>query len=116
MRLIAPVLCAIAVTLPAYAAGPSYSVRGPGAAPCVTYTALANSGQGVADPYFFWAEGFMSAINMTMIAAKQPTQDLSAWSPDEEKKFYARFCSDHPSAMFMEAVGALFKQLPQRKL
>jgi hypothetical protein len=65
--------------------------------------------------FFYWAQGYMSGLNMVLIATKNQIHDLNAWPINTQLQIVRTFCNERPLAMFMEAVQNLYDKLPLAK-
>ena len=62
--------------------------------------------------FFYWAQGYMSGLNIVRAGLQKPIHDMNAWSIDNQQQAVRTFCNEHPLAMFMEAVQNLYEKLP----
>jgi hypothetical protein len=62
--------------------------------------------------FFYWAQGYMSGLNMFLVATKNPIHDLNAWPINTQLQIIRTFCNERPLAMFMESVQNLYDKLP----
>lgn len=61
--------------------------------------------------YFTWAQGFISATNLTLYFGKQETYQLDPNSVEVYQAFVRRFCDQHPLKAYVDAVVALLSTL-----
>ena len=62
--------------------------------------------------YISWAQGFMTAQNLTRSILKRQTHNLGGLSSSDQAARLRAFCNQKPLADFMDAVEALYEELP----
>ncbi len=67
------------------------------------------------DVYFTWAQGFMSALNLTTSADHGVYRYIDGAAMDAYKTQIRSFCDEHPLAPYVAAVMEVMKSLPVRK-
>jgi len=67
------------------------------------------------DVYFTWAQGFMSALNLTASANQGVYRLIDGTAMPTYKTQIRSFCDEHPLAPYVAAVIDLMKSLPTRK-
>lgn len=45
--------------------------------------------------YYSWAQGFMSAWNLGLFAAKEPNRDLNGWQLGDQQLKLRNFCQEN---------------------
>lgn len=60
-----------------------------------------------------WAEGFMSAANLSLGYAGQPKKNLKARVFESQVAYLHTYCNLHRHHYVIDAVSALFKDLPE---
>lgn len=103
----------IASALPAAAAGPLPIVLGRGVNSCIDYTQGRLAALQVENSYFSWAQGYMSALNITLSNQKLATRNVYHFSDDNMKKALQTYCTAHPADLFLVAVTKTFTELPE---
>lgn len=105
-KLVPTLLAILCMAVPLNAAQ-KYSgeiVVGPGAATCGKYF---SENQKMKSSFFFWAQGYLTAIFWAMesssILAQKDPEALNLWLDN--------FCKDNPLKSYHEAVKALVKEL-----
>jgi hypothetical protein len=65
--------------------------------------------------YFCWAQGYMSALNTTLIIRygieNDRSTDLGKWSVHTQEEFIRSYCDQHPLKEYRDAVEALFSEM-----
>lgn len=104
------VVIAVAITfLPAI--GRAYPVQGLGATSCAEFAKMYQSNpKTIEDIYFAWAQGFMSGMNMGLMANKQEPRELAGETRDQAQ-IIRTFCADNPLKTYMDAVLQLWTTL-----
>jgi|SRR5580692_1442945 hypothetical protein len=62
--------------------------------------------------FFYWAQGYMSGMNVILVALKKPIHDLNAEPINAQQQTIRAFCNERPLATFLEAVQNLYEKLP----
>lgn len=89
----------------------SYPVQGLGATSCAEFAQLYKRDPKSTELYFFtWAQGYMSGLNMGLLASKQPAKELGSETNDQTLALRT-YCSDNPLKTYMDAVLDLWKSL-----
>lgn len=60
-----------------------------------------------------WAQGFMSGINISHLAHKQPMRDLGDVTTEGQLAFLLNYCDENQLHQFASAVLALYGALPE---
>jgi hypothetical protein len=92
--------------------GFAYSVQGPGATSCAEFAKMyrADPTQ-IEDVFFAGAQGFMSSMNLRVIAAEKSPRDL-AGKADDQKRALRMFCANNPLKNYMDGVIEFYSTLP----
>jgi hypothetical protein len=65
--------------------------------------------------YFYWAQGYMSALNTALIIRygieHDTSTDLGKWSAGTQEEFVRSYCDQHPLTEYRDAVDALFSEM-----
>jgi hypothetical protein len=61
--------------------------------------------------YFSWAQGWMTAWNLSQMQVGKPARDLSAPPIPDQRAFLAKWCASHPSELYMKGVYELYLTL-----
>jgi hypothetical protein len=62
--------------------------------------------------YFFWAQGFMTGMNVVLTGAGKPVRNLRAKSIEAQQRHIRSYCDQHPLSDYGHAVVDLFFSLP----
>jgi hypothetical protein len=90
------------------------AVSGAGTSSCAEFAKLYRQNPEATESYFFfWAQGFLSGLNLGLLAAKRPLHDLAAWSFNDQKARIRQFCDQRPLLTYNHAVLDLFTALPE---
>jgi hypothetical protein len=65
--------------------------------------------------YFSWAQGFMTAANISLMRDQHRYRDLAGRSTIDQRASIRSYCNDHPLSNFADAVIALFITLPVKE-
>ena len=98
-----------------HSAGLANPVEGAGAIGCVEFGKMYRANSGVEDAFHAWAQGYMSALNMGVMAAKLPPRELAGGIADQ-KRALRSYCADNPLKNYMDGVIEFYKKLPIQKL
>jgi hypothetical protein len=91
--------------------GLAYPVQGPGATSCAEFAKMYQ-----ADPvhietiFFTWAQGYMSALNMIVLADHRPAREL-AGNVVDQKRALRNYCADNPLKNYMDGVVEFYGKL-----
>ncbi|MGY0574038.1 hypothetical protein ACTGJ9_025660 [Bradyrhizobium sp. RDM12] len=89
----------------------AYPVQGLGATSCAEFAKMYQSDPKNMELYFFtWAQGYMSGLNMGLLANKQEAKELGAETNDQALALRT-YCADNPLKTYMDAVLNLWKTL-----
>ena len=113
MRII-PVLMAISLLI-THTAGLANTVEGPGATTCAQFSNMYRANSGIEDMFFTWAQGYMSALNMNVVASKLPPRELAGGAADQ-KRALRSYCTENLQKNYIDGVIELYKRLPHQKL
>lgn len=96
--------------------GQAYPVQGLGATSCAEFAKMYQSDPKNMELMFFtWAQGFLSGINMGLLANKQEARELAGEMRDQNLALRA-YCAENPLKTYMDAVLQLWGTLrPFRK-
>jgi hypothetical protein len=90
----------------------AYDMEGPGSQTCAQFSQqYALQSEVIETNYFTWAEGFMTALNLTLTESDR--KDFAAQDLASQKTYLRNYCSDHPQAFYADAVGYLWVSLPK---
>jgi hypothetical protein len=115
----APLLALAAV--PAYAKSPSSQavtntafIVGPGGETCKAFTDLHKEAPEFSKAIFFsYAQGFMTALNMSRSLNGLPAHTLKGLGPDDQMAHLVYYCGNHPIENFISAINSLYDDLPE---
>jgi hypothetical protein len=115
----APLLALAA--LPAYAKSPSSKlitntafIVGPGSETCKAFTDLDKEAPEFSKAMFLsYAQGFMTALNMSRSLNGLPAHTLKGLSPDDQMRHLVYYCGNHPTENFISAINSLYDDLPE---
>lgn len=109
--------CFIVVPDIAIAQAEPAQISGAGALACSQYTLAATEKDPVAFAYFEWAQGLLTALNLTRDSEHKTTRILM--DPHHAVKAQAAFllsyCEHQPNAKFISAALTLYVALPLSK-
>jgi hypothetical protein len=95
------------------AADEHYLVMGIGLATCAQFAKAYEDSPKAAESFWFnWGQGYMSGLNVNQQRTTGKSQDLRAWSIDDQKKTIRNYCDIHPLETYEYAVLYLYQQLP----
>ena len=63
--------------------------------------------------YFSWAQGYMTALNMTFVANNKETVDLRDY--DSQTRHIRQYCDQHPLKDYVDAVLDLFEAMAKKQ-
>jgi hypothetical protein len=117
--LIVPLLALAAP--PAYAKSPSSKlvtntafIVGPGSETCKAFTDLHKKAPEFSKAIFFsYAQGFMTALNMSRSLNRLPAHALKGLGPDDQMAHLVYYCGNHPTEDFISAINSLYDDLPE---
>jgi hypothetical protein len=95
---------------PATRAGEKWASVGAGVTTCAKYGHFIKQYPD-SSLYFFWAQGYLSALNVHMKLTGQPFTDYKAISTDEQERVVMSYCDKHPLALYVDAVEFLFDEI-----
>lgn len=98
-----------------HTAGFANPVEGPGAIECAEFNKKYLANSGFEDALYAWAQGYMSALNAGVMAAKLPPREL-AGPMAVQKRALRSYCSDNPIKNYMDGVIEFYKKLPLQRL
>jgi hypothetical protein len=61
--------------------------------------------------FFTWAQGYMSAINMSVMAADRSARELAGEAADQKRAF-RNYCASNPLKNYMDGVLEIYGKLP----
>lgn len=99
----------------AQAAQGGAEIVGLGLVKCKDFTAAKEGKAGPA--YLIWAQGFMSALNMSRAHEKKPTKSLGDGkenSPEVQMAVLGMYCAKNPERDFAAATINLYGKMPTR--
>lgn len=107
-------LCCVFLLVPRD--GFAYTVQGPGATSCAEFAKMYQASPKIEEIFFTWAQGYMSAINMSVLAADRSPRELGGEPADQERAF-RDYCANNPLKNYMDGVLEVYGKLPfyQRK-
>ncbi|HEY2070659.1 MAG TPA: hypothetical protein VGG48_13970 [Rhizomicrobium sp.] len=98
----------------ASASGASYAEMGYGSHGCTQFLSDVASPSTVTETiYFSWAQGYMSALNYSLLARNESTRNLNAEPVAAQEKFVRDYCGAHPDEGYDAAVAGLFTSFPE---
>ncbi|WP_445215759.1 hypothetical protein ACKWRH_25420 [Bradyrhizobium sp. Pa8] len=106
---LAVVLCCIVLLMPR--AGLAYPVQGPGATSCAEFAKMYQADPSIEMIFFTWAQGYMSAINMSVLASDRLARELAGEAADQKRAFRS-YCANNPLKNYMDGVLDLYGKLP----
>src|SRR5262249_40371397 len=80
---------------------------GPGSASCPHYTQKVRQDQIMRNFFFSWAQGYLSGVNSAVFYSAKNT-NLANRSIEDQLDFIDRYCEQHPSAFYVQAVLNLY--------
>jgi hypothetical protein len=89
----------------------AYPVQGPGAASCADFAKMYQADPSIEMIFYTWAQGYMSAINMSIMADKRPARELAGEMVDQ-KRVLRTYCANNPLKNYMDGVLEFFGKLP----
>lgn len=118
MRLIVFLLVVILMfcDINAFAAKP-FEMAGMGNIRCSEFVQALERDEKTTMPAFFsWAQGFLTALNLSRSQRNLSTRLLGSddFSLDKQFDFLMNYCTDNPERSFMAASINLYKQLPKK--
>jgi hypothetical protein len=92
----------------------SAAISGAGALECADYVKAAAANDPAAGGYLAWAQGLMSALNLTRDAEHRKTRILldKAHPVERQAAFLLQFCQASPKEKFSVAALRLYRALP----
>ena len=97
------------------AAQSTITMSGAGMSTCAEFARYYRKDPDLFESYYFaWAQGYMTGLNVAMLVAKKPMQDVEAWPVSKQRLHIRTFCDQRPLATFVEAAKSLFEALPKR--
>jgi hypothetical protein len=61
--------------------------------------------------FYSWAQGYMSGINMSVLASQRPARELSG-EMNDQKRALRNYCADNPLRNYMDGVLDFYAKLP----
>ncbi len=89
-------------------AGMAAPIQGLGAQACASFASNFKKNPMMEAFYFTWAQGYMSGLNMGLLAIGNEMTDLGDFDIDRQQSFIRRFCDQHPLKNYTDAVDDLF--------
>jgi hypothetical protein len=89
-------------------AGMAAPIQGLGAQACASFASNFKQNPMMEKFYFTWAQGYMSGLNMGLLAIGNEMTDLRNFDIDRQQSFIRRFCDQHPLRDYTDAVDDLF--------
>ena len=86
---------------------------GPGALSCGKIIADIEDDKTFRTTYFFWAQGFLSGLNLKYFQNWQSATDLS--DPDALKLWIQNYCEENPLDVYVVAASQLWNELRARQ-
>ena len=107
--------------LPAYAKSPSSKlitntafIVGPGSETCKAFVDLHKEAPELSKAMFFsYAQGFMTALNMSRSLNGLPAHTLKGLGPDDQMAHLVYYCGNHLIENFISAINSLYDDLPE---
>jgi hypothetical protein len=81
----------------------SHPVQGPGAMSCAEFAKMYQADPRTEMMFYTWAQGYMSAINLAVIASHKAPRDLAGDMTDQKRAFRA-YCADNPLKNYMDGI------------
>lgn len=89
-----------------------YAVWGLGSISCAEFGKMYGGDPDYAEKmYFSWAQGFMSALNVTRITKGLKSVNLALWDIERDQQHIRNYCADQPLKDYLDAVVELFGEL-----
>jgi hypothetical protein len=90
-----------------------YDMMGLGLQTCGTFAEAYRKSPEIAEGgYFFWAQGYMSGLNLGNLAHGGIAKNLASVPIKDEQHALRKYCDEHPLAQYQKAVLELFISLP----
>jgi hypothetical protein len=94
------------------ATGLAYPIQGPGATSCAEFAKMFQADPATTEIMFYsWAQGFMSAVNISAKANNRPMKELAGVMVDQER-FLRTYCANNPLKNYMDGIMKLYEKLP----
>ena len=92
-------------------------MQGFGARSCAVFANDLKETNMIEAVYFTWAQGYMTGLNMGLLAIGNETTDLLplGFDTDRQQGFIRRFCDQHPLKSYSEAVDDLFVTMREKQ-
>ena len=91
-----------------------YATFGAGAATCAIFANHYKTEPMIETlSYFSWAQGYMTALNMTFVANNKETVDLRDY--DSQTRHIRQYCDQHPLKDYSDAVLDLFEAMAKKQ-
>jgi hypothetical protein len=95
------------------ATSPQLAAVGPGTASCAEFARSFRETPELTEAmYYSWAQGFMSASNLTLLLSKQPIHNFAKLSVKGGQSFLRNYCDKHPLVPYELGVEELLKTIP----
>jgi hypothetical protein len=105
-----------ALTVPANA-GQTFIGMGPGTFTCGQFSKwYAQNPSHTDDNFFFWAQGYMSGMNIALASDTKHYRDMAAIATETQQFWIRQYCDAHPLAGYTDAVFDVFKKLPMKPM
>lgn len=102
---------AMVVAMSGAAKADTMIVMGAGFMSCLQFNVLNRQSRGEAqEAFFYWAQGFMSGLNMGRVVAGQFPKNLASIDLDDQERFLLGYCAAHADKQYMDAVIELLGQ------
>jgi hypothetical protein len=113
---IVAVIAACVALAPANAKEKNLLIMGHGTATCAQFAAVYDDPI-MEDAFFDWGQGFLSAMNVSLVGTgSKTTKNLASSAIETQKLAIRKFCDQHPSQRYSDAVMNLFNSLKEEPL
>jgi hypothetical protein len=89
----------------------AYPIQGFGATSCAEFAKLYQLAPQTEDGFYYWAQGYMSGLNMSAAGNNLQMRELAGVALDQ-KRALRSYCADNPLKNYMDGVFDLFRKLP----
>ena len=96
-------------------AGMAAPIQGLGAQACASFASNFKKNPMMEAFYFTWAQGYMSGLNMGLLAIGNEMTDLSDFDIDRQQSFIRRFCDRHPLKNYSDAAVGLLTTIREKQ-
>lgn len=85
-------------------------IQGPGAMSCAEFGKAYQSDPSIENNFFNWAQGFMTAMNLAVMAKQKPAREL-AGNVDSHKRSLREYCANNPLNNYVDGVIDYYTKL-----